>query len=43
VSWEGQPPEDETSQMLLRPLMLEMKAICLPSGDQVEPAMLRVM
>src|ERR1041385_411956 len=35
VSCVGQPLCADTSQMLLRPLMLLRKAICLPSGDQV--------
>ena len=36
VSCVGQPPFAGTIQRLLRPLMLEMNATCLPSGDQVE-------
>src|SRR5450631_4441411 len=43
VSCVGHPPLAGTSQRLLRPLMLETKAICLPSGDHVVPAMLRVV
>src|ERR1051326_8461553 len=35
VSCVGQPLCADTSQILLRPLMLLMKAICLPSGDHV--------
>ena len=39
----GHPPSDGTSQRLLRPLRLLMKATVLPSGDQVEPPTWRVM
>ena len=42
VSCVGQPPVEGTSQILLRPLILETKAICLPSGDHVVPPILRV-
>src|ERR1700704_3704352 len=35
VSCTGHPPSAETTQRLLRPLMLEMKAMLLPSGDHV--------
>src|SRR3954468_17393558 len=43
VNCVGQPPSAGTSQRLLRPLMFEMKATVLPSGDQVLPPMPRVM
>src|SRR5580693_1178048 len=43
VSCVGQPPIAGTIQRLLRPLMFEMKATCLPSGDHVEPPTMRVM
>src|SRR5580704_12766372 len=43
VSCVGQPPLAGTIHRLLRPLMLEMNATCLPSGDHVEPPIWRVM
>src|SRR5271165_1222299 len=43
VNCIGHPPVAGTSQRLLRPLMLEMNAICLPSGDHVVPPTSRVM
>src|ERR1700682_6212677 len=35
VSCTGHPPSAGTVQILLRPLMFEMKAMLLPSGDHV--------
>src|SRR5271157_3231081 len=43
VNCVGHPPLAGTSHRLLRPLMLEMNAICLPSGDHVVPPTRRVM
>src|SRR6202453_3760776 len=43
VSCTGQPPSAGTSQILFRPLIFEMKATCLPSGDQVGRPTWRVM
>src|SRR3954452_765533 len=43
VSWTGHPPVEGTVQRLFRPLMLETKTICLPSGDQSDEPMARVM
>src|SRR5215469_16347321 len=43
VSCVGHPLSAETSQRLFRPLMFEMKAIVLPSGDQVVPPIARVI
>src|SRR5579862_1703305 len=43
VSCVGQPPSADTNQTLFRPLIFEMKATCLPSVDQAEPPMMRVM
>src|SRR5688572_2114276 len=33
VTWSGQPPSAETTQICGKPLMFERKATCLPSGD----------
>src|SRR5271166_3943841 len=43
VNCVGHPPDEGTSHRLLRPLMFETNATCLPSGDHVEPPIARVM
>src|SRR5512138_28443 len=43
VNCTGHPPSAGTSHRLLRPVMLVIKAICLPSGDHAVPPTIRVM